>query len=228
MNRRFAKLVELMYKSIRSELKAGTVFSVYTGYQSENTKRHYGVDWSMLDGKVDYAMVGYGRNLKALIATQKALPNTRMIIGELYYPYRTTERFKTTYSTPSNLMRRACDADGGILLYAYQTLDGRTFHALGEVTRTVAENEEFFTSDQRHTDMLKVRAYSEAEYEVLGNGKGDYLVVILNITNGSRKYDAEFALPAGKKLIELKSGKTVDAKFSGTLKAGEFAIYRTK
>ena len=77
MNRRFAKLVELMYKSIHSELKAGTVFSVYTGYQSENTKRHYGVDWSMLDGKVDYAMVGYGRNLKALIATQKALPNTR-------------------------------------------------------------------------------------------------------------------------------------------------------
>ena len=228
MNRRFAKLVELMYKSIHSELKAGTVFSVYTGYQSENTKRHYGVDWSMLDGKVDYAMVGYGRNLKALIATQKALPNTRMIIGELYYPYRTTERFKTTYSTPSNLMRRACDADGGILLYAYQTLDGRTFHALGEVTRTVAEYEEFFTSDKRFTDMLSVRGFSEPEYEVLGNGKGDYLVVILNQTRSGRKFDAKFKLPKGKVLVDVKTGKLVKAEFAGSLKGGEFAVYKTR
>lgn len=228
MNVRFAKLVELMYKSIRSELKPGTVFSVYTGYQSENTKRHYGVDWSLLDGKVDHAMVGYGRNVKDLMDTRAALPNTKMIIGELYYPYRTTERFKTTVSTPSNLMRRACDADAGILLYAYQTLDGRTFHALGEVTRTVAEHEEFFTSNKRFTDMLNVRGFSDAEYEVLGNGKGDYLVVVLNQTRSERKFSAKFNLPNGKKLVEVKTGKTVNAEFSGTLKGGEFAIYQTR
>ena len=90
------------------------------------------------------------------------------------------------------------------------------------------EYEEFFTSDKRFTDMLSVRGFSEPEYEVLGNGKGDYLVVILNQTRSGRKFDAKFKLPQGKELVDVKTGKLVKAEFTGSLKGGEFAVYKTR
>jgi hypothetical protein len=50
-----------------------SIFSVYSGYQSDYTKWHYGVDWSMLTGKIDVASCGYGCPVKDLNATKVAL-----------------------------------------------------------------------------------------------------------------------------------------------------------
>ncbi|MBU1735320.1 MAG: hypothetical protein KJ692_08790, partial [Verrucomicrobia bacterium] len=120
------------------------IFSVYSGYQDERTKEGYGVDWSMLAGKIDYAMCGYGRSEKAINDTLAAIGKTPLVVGELVYPYDVEFQIYPAYASKAILLRRVTDGTGGVLIYSLTQLDGRTFYALAEVSRLVKDYEPLF------------------------------------------------------------------------------------
>ena len=120
------------------------VFSVYSGYQSDYTKSYYGVDWAMLKGKIDVAMCGYGRPLREIQNTIKAVEPTPLATGLIVSPYEVNQRDYPTHFNQANLMRMFCDSTGGLLLYNMNNLDGKTFSALGSLTNLIAKYEDFF------------------------------------------------------------------------------------
>jgi hypothetical protein len=150
------------------------VFSVYSGYEDGQTKRIYGVDWSKLNGKIDIAMCGYGRSQKILNATYKAIGDTELILGAISRPYSVNNRSYPTECSAAMLMRRLLDSrGGGVLVYFLSSLDGRTFHAVSEVSSIAAEYEEFFRKGKLGSSSIK------GEHAVL-RLKGRKLIILLN------------------------------------------------
>lgn len=203
MNRRMAGVAAVLNETIK-KAKPGTLFSVYSGYQSEDTRRHYGVDWSMLAGKIDLAMCGYGRPLQELDATRKALGKTPLVIGAIAYPYEIAERYAPRPIAKTTLLRCAADADAGILIYYYPSLDGRSFDAVGEVSTIMADHEPFFLRGERLGDQLKLPGWSRSDYEVLADGSGGLLVLLMNSGSGERSY--QFELNGYRKSGKVESG----------------------
>ena len=76
--------------------------------------------------------------------------------------------------------------------------------------------------------MLTVRGYAPSEYEVLGNGKGDYLIAIMNSSKKPRQFNAMFNLPTGNKICEYGTGNEYKNEFSGDLPTEGFAVFVTK
>ena len=224
MNRRMSEVAKLMSDAIHAELP-GVSFAVYTGYQSEETKHFYGVDWSLLDGKIDLAMMGYGRNPNALAASRRALPRTPMLLGEIVTPYQITEQSAPTCATAAQLLRRACDATAGFLLYSYSSLDGRTFSAIAEVSRIMADHEAFFTSGIRRPEKLKISGFDQADYEVLGDNNGNFLIALMNPSRTPRQFQFDFEVPAGKSLRDVRTSSILRGPISGTIEPSGIAVY---
>ena len=77
---------------------------------------------------------GYGRTVKDLKDTQACFKKTKLVLGELIYPYNRELRTAPQALRAANLMRRCCDATKGCLVYEHPTLDGRSFLAFSEVS----------------------------------------------------------------------------------------------
>jgi hypothetical protein len=72
------------------------------------------------------------------------------------------------------LMRRLLDSrGGGVLVYFLSSLDGRTFHAVSEVSSIAADYEEFFRKGKLGSSSIK------GEHAVL-RLKGRKLLILLN------------------------------------------------
>ena len=200
-NRNVAEFAGLLCRTIHEELP-GVVFSVYSGYQSDRTKVFYGIDWSLMEGVIDIAMCGYGRTVKDLKETQACFKKTKLVLGELIYPYNREHRTAPQALRTANLLRRCCDATKGCLVYEHPTLDGRSFLAFAEASKVLSKYEPFFTTGIRAPEMLKMPGVNAAEYEVLGDGQGNFLVVLMNPKENPREYAFEVTLPAGKQLYD--------------------------
>ena len=200
-HRNVAGFAGLLCRTIHEELP-GVVFSVYSGYQSDRTKVFYGIDWSLMEGVIDIAMCGYGRTVKDLKDTQACFKKTKLVLGELIYPYNRELRTAPQALRAANLLRRCCDATKGCLVYEHPTLDGRSFLAFSEVSKLLSKYEPFFMTGLRVPEMLKMPGVNEAEYEVLGDGQGNYLVALMNLKDKPRDYAFEVTLPAGKQLYD--------------------------
>ncbi len=187
MTRRMADLAVKVNGMIK-KASPKTLFSVYTGYQGDDTKVRYGVDWSLLAGKIDLAMCGYGRPIRDLEETQRILGKTSLVLGEIAYPWVITKRYVPRGITKTNLLRRAADATGGVLIYEYPTLDGHSFEAISTVSAIMAEHEPFFLRGDRQGDALKLAGWNRAEYEVLADGQGNSLVLLMNTGTVKRNY----------------------------------------
>ena len=227
MVKKMADISGLHQKLIHEELP-GVIYSVYSAYQSEKALETYGIDWNMLAGKMDLAMVGYGRKEDELFATRAAVKNTPLALGVICYPHDFAVRTAPDFIGKARLLRRAVDATAGVLIYNYPTLDGRSFEAIAAVSNIMAQYQDFFISNIRANELLTVRGYVSSEYEVLGNGKGDYLIAIMNPSKNPRQFKATFKFPAGKKLYEYATGKEVQNDFSGNLPSEGIAVYVTK
>lgn len=228
MNTRMAAMSKLFRDTIHAELP-GVDYSIYSAYQSEESKHYYGVDWALLADKVDIAACGYGRTPAELEATRKALGATPLVVGELVYPYRTEERMTPKYASRAILMRRACDATGGILIYEYPTLDARTLDALAAVSAVMADYEAFFTRGDRQAELLELRGFDRADYEVLRDAAGDLLIVLLNPSGSPRAFRFGVKQPLPKGLLNVVTGQhTAEKTISGTIEPGGFAVFTTK
>ncbi|MBR4675876.1 MAG: carbohydrate-binding family 9-like protein [Victivallales bacterium] len=225
-HRRVADFAALLCRTIHEELP-GVLLSVYSGYQSDRTKLIYGIDWSLMEGMMDIAMCGYGRTVKDLKETQACFKKTRLVLGELVYPYKRELRIAPQAARASTLMRRCCDATKGFLIYEYPTLDGRSFLAISEVSKVLSKYEPFFTTGIRVPEMLKMPGVDAAEYEVLGDGQGNFLVVLMNMKDKPRDYSFEVTLPDGKQLYN-DNGKQLGNKVTVTVDGFKTNIFVIK
>ena len=227
ITKRMADISGLHREIFHRELP-GVTYSVYSAYQSEGAKEHYGIDWNMLADKTDLAMTGYGRKEDDLLATRAALKKTPWVIGIVCYPYDFSSRIAPYFINKAWLLRSVADGTAGVLIYNFPTLDGRSFASFAAVSRIMAEHHDFFVSGIRANELLTIRGFGSSEYEVLGDGRGNYLIAIMSFAKAPRSFKATFKLPAGKKLYEYGTDKEVQSEFSGNISPNDIAVYFTK
>lgn len=229
MNRQMSRIAVILEKFIK-EHKPSTIFSVYSGYQSEHTNWYYGVNWELLDGKIDRASCGYGRPLKHLEATQSALKNTPLLIGSIDYPNSVESRDYPTCSSQAKFLRRLCDSSGGLLIYSYETLDGKTFYALSEISRLAAEYENIFLEPVRTPDLISVRGLNEDEIEVFTQ-KNNTLIMLMNQTSQPQPFTIENSkLPTDAVLKDFYTGESfpVEKSIKGNIPSGGIRVFYYK
>lgn len=215
MNQRMAAIAG-QFRDALHRHQPGIEFSVYTGYHSDFTKRHYGVDWSLLRDKIDRAMCGYGRPVDNLEATREAIGGMPFTLGIIANPYEIEKRTPPTWFRPADLMRRVSDSTGGVLLYHYSTLDSRSFQSVARVSRAMKDYGPYFVAhDVSRRAEVSIPGWSDAEREVLAGADGTLLVVLMNTSRNAKPYEVQ--LPAGHK---------AETPLAGKLPAGEFAIIK--
>jgi len=204
-------------------LAAGTKFSVYSGYQTPENPKRYGVNWGYI-GELracDRAGCGYGRPADAIPATIVGLKGIPVLFGTLMRPYDTKETIPPVPMTKARLLRRALDSTGGVLIYDRLPLGGRSWHAIAETTRLIATYEDLFMTGKHGT----LPGCDEARVQTLGDGRTT-LVCVVN--GGSSNLNLRLPLPpdAGGG-HEFYSGRSVTAgqTVSCTLPAREAAVF---
>ena len=222
MAHRVARLFRKFRDTIH-RLAPGTKFSVYSGYQTPENPKRYGVNWNYVGEfqACDRAGCGYGRPVDAIPATIDGLRGIPALFGELVRPYDTKERIPAVPMTKARLLRRALDSTGGVLIYNRLPLDGRSWHAIAETTRLVATHEELFLAGNR----TALSGCDEARVQVLGDGR---TTLVCAMNGGNSNLDLRLLLPAdaggGR---EFYSGRSVTAgqTVSCTLPAGEAEVF---
>jgi hypothetical protein len=225
---RLADFATLLAETIHAELP-GVVFSMYSGYQGDHSKLVYGIDWSLLEGNIDLAMCGYGRSPQELRDTQQCFHKTGLVLGELLFPFDYVQRTAPQALQAATLLRRCCDATRGCLIYHYPTLDGRSFLAIAEVSRLLARYEPFFTSGIRSPERLKMHTHGakSAEFEVLEDGQGNLLVVLMNLQDKPRQFDFEVYAPPGMQLLD-EQDHAVGSRSSITVDTFHFKVFELR
>ena len=183
----------------------------------------------MLEGNIDLAMCGYGRSPQELRDTQQCFHKTGLVLGELLFPFDYVQRTAPQALQAATLLRRCCDATRGCLIYHYPTLDGRSFLAIAEVSRLLARYEPFFTSGIRSPARLKMHTHGvkSAEFEVLEDGQGNLLVVLMNLQDKPRQFDFEVYAPPGMQLLD-EQGHEVGSRISPTVGAFHFKVFELR
>lgn len=211
------------FKDSVHRLSPGTLFSIYSGYHTPDNAERYGVDWRYVGDlqACDRAGAGYGRSIEAIAETVRVLKGIPLVGGALVVPYATAETTPQRPLTKAWLFRVLLDSTGGVLVYNRSTLDGRSWYAMAETTRLVAEYEEVFLKGKR----TALAGQDPAQVQVVSAGRTT-LVCALNQT--SQVVTHKFALPiaagAGK---EFYGGKSVEAGVSveDVLQPGDAAVY---
>ncbi|MBT4818206.1 MAG: hypothetical protein HON70_21035, partial [Lentisphaerae bacterium] len=226
MNQRMAQLSG-RFRAALKEANPALVFSAYSGYQCEETHSFYGVDWAMLAGQIDMAICGYGRRLGEIRATLNALGNTPLVLGDLVVPYRAEERAYPTYTSKATFLRRALDGTGGVLIWTFNGLDGRTFYASAEVSRLVAEHEDMFLARRPDPDFVTAKGISPGDITVLGD---DTRRLILLINETDKIKDVELAVTGhlpGMVVHNYYEGKTLSkaAEFTAQVPPGDIKAF---
>ncbi|MBQ4479201.1 MAG: hypothetical protein IJJ33_18105 [Victivallales bacterium] len=228
-HRRVADFATLLAETIHEELP-NVVFSMYSGYQSDRSKLVYGIDWSLLEGVLDLAMCGYGRSPRELHDTQQCFQKTGLVLGELLYPFDYVARTAPQALQSATLLRRCCDATRGCLIYHYPTLDGRSFLAIAEVARIISKYEDFFTTGLRSAELLTMHStgVKDDEYEVLGDGQGNFLVLLMNLQDKPREFNFEITMPAGRQLFDERGRNVGDNQIPVVLDGFQIQAYEIR
>lgn len=222
MNHRAAQVARVLRNAVRKVLP-GKVFMAYSGYQNQQTKRIYGVDWALLAPEVDLAACGYGRIANEVAATREAVGKTPLMTGAIVYPYRMTERRYPDMCSKARLLRRACDANGGILIYHYPSLDGRSFDAVAAVSRLIANHEPFFIRSETVRNFADIPGFPAEDVVALTDGKQRYLLMLLNQSQAARSFSLN--LPQYKKLLNATDGQVLQWPVQGHIAPGDFCAF---
>jgi cellulose/xylan binding protein with CBM9 domain len=154
-------------------------FTVYSGYQSQHTRDSYGVDWTMMQSAIDYAMCGYGRPMTAITDTLTAIAPKKLIGGLLIFVW-----FNSSYNMSNvkiDLFRRLTDSRGGLMTFYDVQADGRFWTAIGELTNLVHKYENLFLNCVRDDATVKpVANCTQNDLAVLKGPGGKRLLFIFN------------------------------------------------
>jgi hypothetical protein len=214
---RMAEMASLFNQYVHAA-GTGAIFSIYSAYQSELSKRQYSIDWSKLAGKIDLGSCGYGRPLKDMTATINALGKTPATFGAIVYPYRVSERNFPTFCNKAKILRRILDSRKGMLIYTFNNLDGRTFSELGKVSRLVAEYESLILKGSVAKDAVSIEGLIPDDCYAFTDSKGKRLIALFNTYAKPKTFRLKVKdLNCGKKLYDYYAGKL---KINGSVVAG--------
>ena len=217
MTTQVANEIHFIYQVSKRLLPDVTIY-FYSGYQSEDTKINYSIDWNKIHDAMDFGGAGYGRPVKAIADTIAAAQGKPVILGLILEPWRVVSRDVPQVVSEARLMQIMLDATGGALLYIHGTMDGRSMNAIAEVTSVVAENEEFFNPGWKNlTNEVTLRG---CPAEVRQNENGEILVVAYNL--GAK--DAECVIEFKHNVNFGKISPTLKLKVPG----GKFSAIRGK
>ncbi|MBM3475730.1 MAG: hypothetical protein FJX75_20890 [Armatimonadetes bacterium] len=169
-------------KAIFAKAARPVEFSMYSGYQSTNTREHYGVDWSLLAPHLDLAIAGYGGDRGAIQATVQALNGVPFMGGEMWYlSDRNDERPMPRMETWRNrILRQFAESGGnGCLIWWLPPMDGGAFYATSEAAEIIARHEDFFRLKQRCDEKVQVTGLDPRNWLAFEKD-GQVLVMLLN------------------------------------------------
>ena len=190
MARRAATLFSLLRTAIH-RLSPGTQFTVYSGYQTPDNAKEYGVDWRYVGElqALDMAGCGYGGPPEAIKATIDALKGIPLVGGIIVTPYNIHETRPPNEMTSASILRQFFYSTGGILAYSYMEMGGHSWHAVSQVSRFVATFENILLKGTRFS--LK----GQDEVSVVGIKYGDTIFICL-MNNKSSEETIKVKLPA--------------------------------
>lgn len=187
MARRVARLLSKMKASVHA-VDPALRFGVYSGYQTEDNPSRYGIDWRYIaeEKAVDMAGCGYGRPLAAMQATLDAMKETPVLFGELVTPYLSPKLNLTKPAvqlTTAKLLRHSLDTPWGLLIYDRNPMDGRSWQAIAETTRLVAEYESLFLGHH-----LRNLAGQDPALVQFLEGEGKTLLFVMNTSQKQERF----------------------------------------
>lgn len=196
----YAKLIRDALKRCDPEI----LFTIYSGYQSEETKSHYGIDWSLYPGIIDMAECGYGRPEKALEDTRKALGGTPLVTGVIIRPYLASSRAFPEQYTQALLLRRALDATGGLLLFEYSLFDGTSLQSIAAIATLVAKHEDLFRFGRRMNH--RIPGWNPDEVQIV-EYQDSAMLFLMNFGKGPKKYLDQIIEPGKTLAMPIKRRK---------------------
>jgi hypothetical protein len=189
-------------------------FSMYSGYQSQRTKEHYGVDWARLAPHLDFAIAGYGGGREQIRATVEALQGVPFMGGEMWYlSDRNDQRPTPRAETWRNRVLRQFVESGcnGCLFWWLPPMDGGSFLATSEAAALIAEHEDVLQAENRCDAEVTVEGLRETNWAAFRAG-GRVLVLLMSfqkdaadvaVTLGSLKRTVSVP-PYGTEVLFLK------------------------
>jgi len=219
MNLRMARLAR-RFKDTCHAAEPPARLQIYSGYQSDDTRWRYGVDWAMI-GELeacDAASCGYGRRWERVRATHEALRGIPLIIGQHVRPSDRSSDDVLAPCTRAVLLRRLMDCTGGILIYDRMPLEGRSWRASAEVSRLAAAHEDVFADGEfaplegvpEGADWAGARSLGETMILALMNGSSQPRALSLTLPGGYRRcvefFTGETAEPGTEVSLELDGG----------------------
>ena len=186
---------------IRSMLhRLGMYCGFYTDYDSPQAIRIYTADWKYLNGAVDRAYMGYGRDPRLIANTRKKLPATPLVFGLL--TWTNTTNFETVVQ-----LQRIIDSKGGVLMWFARGFGAREAMALAEATRCYDRFRPYFLSGKRVDEKFTVTGLVQDEV-IAFELEGKVLLILLNNTHQNRKIRMTVTEKSGKVLTEFFSGRS--------------------
>ena len=191
--------------------ESGAVFSMYSGYQSRDTRHRYGVDWRKIGraGAADHVGCGYGRNRELIDATSEALQGIPLTVGILMHPYDRNLRLPVLPLSKARVLRAAADATGGILVYDRMPLAGRSWWALAEVSRLVGAYEDLFLQGTAAADLVAIEAAEEADCAVKRHAD-TALVLLMNPRRTDKTYRIAWKSDRVQEVVRYYGGASLD------------------
>jgi hypothetical protein len=170
------------------------LFTAYSGYYNatdDTTKTRYGIDWNLIGQmqSVDEAGMGYGRPEQSIKDSVKALNGIPVRFGELLAPYDVRSRQAVAPLQRATLLRRALDATGGVLIYTRNSMDGRSWTAVADVSRLTADYENVFLNKT----LVDIPGQDAASVQI-AKGAGKTLLCVMNFSS-SKESTFDIAIP---------------------------------
>ena len=192
---RQVELTAGVLKAIIKQTNPETLFSAYSGYQYPTLGARGSADWALIGRHVDIACCGYGRTVKDIKATRDALaPHNVPLLGGILIdcPFDRMEPPHPHQTQKVEIIRRVLDCRGGVFYtQPCRGMDARSYISLAEVTRFLAEFEDFFVSRHYDPALIAETNLQEDDIVVLRKGRG---VLILLMNDGEREKKARLKL----------------------------------
>lgn len=183
--------------------RLGWDFTFYTDYDSPKAIRMYTADWQYLNGAIDRAYMGYGRDPRQIESTRKKLPGTPLVFGLL--TWTNTANYETALQ-----LRRIIDSKQGVLMWFARGFGAKEAMALADATRFYDAFRAFFLAGKRTDKKFPVPGLVPDEIAAF-ELEGKTMLLLLNNSFQVRKVRLDLLDLDRKDLREFFSGKVFKA-----------------
>ena len=178
--------------------RLGLYLVFYTDYDSPRAVRMYTADWKYLNGAVDLAYMGYGRDPRLIENTRKKLPDTPLVFGML--TWTNTSNFETVVH-----LQRLIDSKRGVLMWFARGFGAGEAMALADATRCYDHFRPYFLAGKRVDEKFPLPGMVRDEV-IAFELNGKTLLLLLNNSFQERTLHLNISEKEGKALKEFFSG----------------------